>query len=630
MDLRNFEYLIARLENDAHIDERAYTAKVAVLAALGYAYVLAMLLALIYVIAKFISVRFMGDGLRFIPMYFAGSFVLACGGLMVIVIRSLWVRLPPPEGIELTQRNAPELFRMIEKVRGRLKGPKLHKVLLDEEFNASIVQIPLLGMFGLPRNYLAIGLPLMQSLSVPQFAAVLAHEYGHLSGSHGVFGAWIYRIRRTWEAILVELYTSEHKWQFLFTWFFKWYVPYFNAYTFVFARANEYAADRAAAEVAGAGHAAAALVKVSVKAAFIEERFWPNFYRSVNETPVPRSLPHAQMRMAMVAGRSEEDDRRWLKAALTESTGYSDTHPCLRDRLESLGQTAQLPAEDQRSAAESLLGNGLRNLIVRLDSNWKDANLKDWKQRHEEAQGEQKRLMELDRRAAAGESLAPDYAYERASLTHQFRGVQAAAPLYREILARAPEHADANYALGQVLAEAGDLAALPHLEAAMRADPDWTVHAGHQAYTLLMQHGRKKEAEGYLARARNRTVKQAQEDYDREVMSQDEEFEVHGLGADDLLKTVEVLRGHAEVKQAWLVRRRVRDEEGRPIFVLVIARTLTAGLNPAGAAQLREALWDELPLSGTSFIVLDDEMQDQYWSLAQLIKRRASAQLPVR
>ena len=43
-----------------------------------------------------------------------------------------------------------------------------------------------------------------------------------------------------------------------------WYVPYFNAYTFVLARANEYQADRASADLVGADVAAHALKRVNL------------------------------------------------------------------------------------------------------------------------------------------------------------------------------------------------------------------------------------------------------------------------------------------------------------------------------------------------------------------------------
>jgi hypothetical protein len=42
-----------------------------------------------------------------------------------------------------------------------LKTASIHEVLVTPEFNASIAQVPRLGVFGWHRNYLRIGLPLM-------------------------------------------------------------------------------------------------------------------------------------------------------------------------------------------------------------------------------------------------------------------------------------------------------------------------------------------------------------------------------------------------------------------------------------------------------------------------------------
>ena len=46
-------------------------------------------------------------------------------------------------------------------------------------------------MFGWYRNYLLIGLPLAKALTVEQFKAVLAHEFGHLAKGHGAMSNWI-------------------------------------------------------------------------------------------------------------------------------------------------------------------------------------------------------------------------------------------------------------------------------------------------------------------------------------------------------------------------------------------------------------------------------------------------------
>lgn len=101
--------------------------------------------------------------------------------LVWIVARSLFVKFEPPSGIRLHRAHEPELFRMIDEVRGKIRGPRVHDVLVDDNANAREAQVPrLLGMLG-SRNYLVLGLPFFFALSADELRAVVAHELGHLS-----------------------------------------------------------------------------------------------------------------------------------------------------------------------------------------------------------------------------------------------------------------------------------------------------------------------------------------------------------------------------------------------------------------------------------------------------------------
>ena len=63
----------------------------------------------------------------------------------------------------------------------------------------------------------------------------------------GRFGAFIYRLRLTWGTIQ-DLTGQWQGWASKpFRSLVGWYAPYFNAYTFVLARANEYEADATSA-----------------------------------------------------------------------------------------------------------------------------------------------------------------------------------------------------------------------------------------------------------------------------------------------------------------------------------------------------------------------------------------------
>ena len=151
-------------------------------------------------------------------------------------------------GVDLQRASAEagRLFALADELTAKLAAPHIHTVLITHDFNAAVSQVSRLGVFGWPHNYLLVGLPLMEALTPVQFSAVLAHELGHLSGRHGRFAGWIYRVRQTWVQLMVRL-ERERRWGvFIFSWFINWYAPYFNAYSFVLARRHEYEADAAA------------------------------------------------------------------------------------------------------------------------------------------------------------------------------------------------------------------------------------------------------------------------------------------------------------------------------------------------------------------------------------------------
>jgi len=217
----NLGSLIGPLESFAAARPGLYRLRVGLLAALGYVYLLLIvliLLALVAVTLSFVRFNWLAIKILWIPLALVG-----------LVLRSLWITIPEPDGARLTQKQAPALFDLISEVREALDGPKIHHVLISDEYNASIVQIPQFGMFGWLRNYLVIGLPLLRALSPAEFRSVLAHEVGHLSGKHGRFTGWIYRLRRSWIEILTRVQQERHYASFLFEPFIKWYAPYLNA-----------------------------------------------------------------------------------------------------------------------------------------------------------------------------------------------------------------------------------------------------------------------------------------------------------------------------------------------------------------------------------------------------------------
>src|SRR5690606_27273084 len=140
----------------------------------------------------------------------------------------------------------------------------------------------------------------------------------------------------------------------LFARFFNWYAPYFNAYSYVLARSNEYAADRMALAAAGPEAAGSALVRVNLLASRLENQFWPELGRRIAREPAAPTRLYTDMRACLRA--SFDGEATALDECLRAVPDAEDTHPTLRQRLEAIGARSRLPEGFSKSAAEAWLG----------------------------------------------------------------------------------------------------------------------------------------------------------------------------------------------------------------------------------------------------------------------------------
>lgn len=557
MKQEQFDTLIRKLEDFSQRNPGSYRLRVALFAALGYIYlfiVLAGLLALVSMVAIFA-----------IFSHHLNGFIIKLAILLLIpawvILRSLWVTFPPPQGLSLSRRQVPHLFALLDELTTKLQTSRFHKILLNREFNAAVVQVPRLGIFGWQKNYLLLGLPLMQSLSLEQLKAVLAHELGHLSGNHSRFAGWIYRVRKTWMQIYQRLHQSEHAGEsILFNRFLDWYWPFFNAYSFVLARMNEYEADRCAAQLTGRDNAAEALINVEIKARFLESYFWSDISNQVEYQADPPESTYTSMLTFLHRPILDEDGEKLLKESLAEKTNNQDTHPSLRDRLKSLGyltnQTEQLPQSVtiETSAAEYLLGNLLPEFATKFDRDWQIEASTPWRQRYGYLQEIQSKLQPLEQKAQI-QIITDEEKWERAYYTLELRGSETALPLLQEVLITQPNHASANYTLGQILLKKSDRAGVTCIEKAIEQKVDWVINGCELVYNFLCQQGETEEAQKYRERAEQHyqlTLKAQQE---RSILSVSDSFKPHTLTESEVNKLKQQLAAYSQIKEAYLVEK---------------------------------------------------------------------------
>jgi Zn-dependent protease with chaperone function len=570
MTQEKFDELVQQLEVYSQQHPNLYKLRVAALATFGYVYIFAAIAFLILCAVLIGAIAIYGRAVNRLTMYMVLIFIVPA----FLLLRSLWVKFPAPTGTKLKRKQVPELFALVNRLTKSLQAPSFHQILLTSEFNAAVCQVPRLGIFGWQQNYLILGLPLMQALSPEQFQAVLAHEIGHLSGNHSRFAGWIYRVRKTWMQILERFQTEQgaEVVAMSFYGFINWYSPLLSAYSFVLARANEYEADRCAANSVGNQHTAEALILVGVRSQYIDNSYWKNIYQQVNTQPEPPNSPFAQLAQSLQNEIEPETYQKLLERSLTLKTDTSDTHPCLRDRLQALGfNPSAMPVMNFSpvKASQKFLGSALANLTEQFDREWYTNVKASWKDRFTYILGLRAALQAIEEKSKS-EILNLTEAWNRALWTSEVIGDREAIPLAQNVIAMQADHAGANYLLGKVLIEDEDLKGIEHLEIAMQGDVDTFIPSCELIYGFLKQRGKNDEAQKYQQKleSHHQIVYLAQQE--RVSVSCFDALITHDLPEEEVKKLQQYLSGYKDIETVYLVRKQLNHFPEKPMFVLAI------------------------------------------------------------
>ncbi len=580
MQESEFRRLVADYEHASRHDPQSFVRSTAAMAALGYAVILALLtlaaLGLAWGVEHLRHGQVRGGTVLL---------VLLCASLLVSLLRALWMRQSAPQGLPITAKEAPRLFELIEKIRHRTGAPRVHRVLIDGELNAAIVQQPRLGLLGWHRNHLILGLPLMMGLDVRQLAAVIAHEFGHLQGAHGKLGAWVYRTRRSWFMLAMareQAHMGASLADLALGFFFRHFFPRFNARAFVLSRQQEYEADRVAHRIVGTQPAADALMATELQGRYLAESFWPGIDRRAASAATPQGEhPYRELYRAMRPSLTHPRAASWLKEALKRLPDPADTHPSLRDRLEFADVAPRLPAPAKVSAADTLLRESLAPWIQRMDGRWREQVATRWTEQHRQLRALQRMMEELQAELAQGPLDADDHLlWARAAL--QTAGPAAEELVLRRMLRDHPDHVAARYQLGMTLIESEDAGNSDEGAALLRAvaeagDDPWALAAAQRRERWLLDREHFAELAPWRAR-----IKDLQE---RASMAWDAlndfesapRFEPCGLSRRALRPLQDLMRTEKAVGRAFVVRKQAVAAQGWRFCVVIVERSRVLG-----------------------------------------------------
>lgn len=500
MDQQQYLRLVRRLEVEARASPAVFRAKVLCIGVSAH-------LALAVVVLALVALLWLAwSDTRSPPGFAVVLRLVVCSALVLpaglVVLRLFFTRLHPPEGRALTRREAPKLFASLDKLRQRMRGPRFHKVLLDDSFTAAVAQVPRFGLFGRPTNYLVLGLPYMMGLPPREMLAAVAHEYSQMCAQQDKLGAWMQRQRVLLGALHAQLDDDRDgkPLNAAMAALLQRFVPRYNAYTFALARQRAYQADRTVAEVLSPAICAHGLVRDALLGRWVHDEFWPKLYRQADRAPQPRFMPFKSMGTAFKASHDEWAAPERLAAALAQKADPDDSQPSLHERLAATGQQAAVPAPLNTMAAEGLLGNTMtRKLVDEFDADWWQRERGPWEKRCHYATRSRLRLAELA--VVAMEELALADLQQMALLTAEFESPQAAKPLFKHLLKQpGGPFPKAAFVLGRILLEEDNRRGLEHLEYAAAHDAALVPAVVEVGHGYLAAHDGDLAAETWSAK----------------------------------------------------------------------------------------------------------------------------------
>jgi Zn-dependent protease with chaperone function len=97
------------------------------------------------------------------------------------------------DDLEVTAVQQPRLFEFLYRLADEAGAPRPHRVFLSARVNAAVFyELSVLNLFYPSKKNLEIGLGLVNVLSLGEFKAVCAHEFGHFAQRSMAVGRWVY------------------------------------------------------------------------------------------------------------------------------------------------------------------------------------------------------------------------------------------------------------------------------------------------------------------------------------------------------------------------------------------------------------------------------------------------------
>ncbi|MEM6641171.1 MAG: M48 family metallopeptidase [Pseudomonadota bacterium] len=544
----------------------AYRRKVMRLIATGYLYIVLAIGAIVaLVIGGAIAFGTGSISFAFLDNYIRGALPLLI--VAAIMARALFVRIPPPEGVVLDNQEKAQVIAFIDDIRKATGNLEIHDVVITNELNAAVQQLPTFGIIGPSKNYLILGLPLLDLCTPDEIKAIIAHEFGHLSHRHGRIGAMVYRLNTTLVRAAQEVEEKSKRGTHARSYrALLWFQKKFNKLTFAMRRGQEYEADRVAAHATSAEAIASSLCRLYAldrPLAAHWDGIWATPRHKASNTSV---APFAQLRTS-VAGQYDADAGRGaVEAAMQIETGYSDSHPSLQDRLAALQAEPVTRFDFENSALDSVFDPNTRAEVTRkVEDRWQRESAENWRNACEHYASVESQIKDLQSRR---DDLDAEGLFQLARLIEDLDGTAAAYDVFQQMADDQPDEAWVQFHWGRVNLHEHFHIAEPALIGAAERDLELVGKVAPMLRFGYEQLGEPERIERFepLLERYDAICKAADEE--RQTIHSDDIYDPIDLSDDARESLRAFFARFEELRKVWLVKKRVTHFQGSPALLL--------------------------------------------------------------
>ena len=395
-----------------------------------------------------------------------GLITLGLIGSVIIILKSLYIKLEAPNEVTLNREEHPQLFKVIDSAIEMTKAPKLDEICILDDENIGVTC--LLNGFGANgKNVLAIGIKALKVLSEEELKAAIIHELAHIYNEDTKVSSKISRRLTRWNEIVYRVDEGDNIIKMILLLpFAKFYIEKLERYLDAMSQTKELLADKEVSKYMSVEIYAKATMKLEIMEKFLANPYSKLEIRSSDEAPKNYFSTLFEDFESELPNRKEQ----WMNQIKKRISSIYDTHPSFKERMEALGIedfNYDINFNDQSYDYKKEIDT----LIEVKNKQWH----KYWSDQWEEVTKEYKEQLEIIKNYKATDDIEKIIEYGEA--LEDLGEYEKALDFYKDIASKDKECAIAMYKVGQIMLMNNNEEGIEFIEKSIELDGSFFISA---------------------------------------------------------------------------------------------------------------------------------------------------------